>query len=220
MPLPNLKLISFAICPYVQRARIVLNEKNIPHELEYIDLEAPPPWFYDISPLEKVPVLLADNRAVFESSVICEYLDEISENSLHPKDPLEKAYCRSWMEFGNDLLSLTYNYVTSNDAQKCKQLKATLLDRLDILEDEIGDKKYFLGEKFSLVDAVFGPLFRFHLLLQQTYTTNFFEETAMIKKWSSTLLEHPSVVNSVPDSYAEDMIVYLKKQEAIVNKPA
>ncbi|MCW9030557.1 MAG: glutathione S-transferase N-terminal domain-containing protein, partial [Gammaproteobacteria bacterium] len=38
MALPNLKLISFTLCPYVQRAMIVLNEKNIPFDVEYIDL--------------------------------------------------------------------------------------------------------------------------------------------------------------------------------------
>ena len=78
MSLPKLKLISFTLCPYVQRAMIVLNEKNIPFDIEYIDLSEPPPWFYDISPLEKVPVLLVNDEPLFESMVICEYLDEIT----------------------------------------------------------------------------------------------------------------------------------------------
>ena len=54
----NLKLISHNLCPYVQRSRIVLEEKAVPHELEFIDLAAKPDWFLAISPLGKVPVLL------------------------------------------------------------------------------------------------------------------------------------------------------------------
>ena len=52
---PKLKLISHTLCPYVQRARIALEEKAIVHELEFIDLADKPDWFLAISPLEKCP---------------------------------------------------------------------------------------------------------------------------------------------------------------------
>lgn len=50
-PLPNLKLISHTLCPYVQRARIVLDEKAIPHDIEFIDLNAKPEWNLKLSPV-------------------------------------------------------------------------------------------------------------------------------------------------------------------------
>jgi len=218
MTLPKYKLISFALCPYVQRARIVLNEKNVEYELEYIDLDAPPEWFFDISPLEKVPVLLVDNKSVFESTVICEYLDEVSENSLHPEDPFDKAHNRAWMEFGNDLLSNTYNFFTTDDPLTFKQLRAKLIDQFDILEEELSNKPYFNGEKFSLVDAVYGPLFRIILLLQETKNIHFYEDTPNVAAWQQILLAHPSIIKSVPENYNVEMKAYLERQESVLNK--
>ena len=60
--MPALKLFSHRLCPYVQRARIVLGEKSIDHDLAFIDLANKPDWFLAISPLGKVPVLLVDDR--------------------------------------------------------------------------------------------------------------------------------------------------------------
>ncbi|MFV2057213.1 MAG: glutathione S-transferase family protein [Thiohalomonadales bacterium] len=220
MPLPQFKLISFDLCPYVQRARVVLNEKNIPYELEFIDLDAPPEWFYEISPLEKVPVLLADGKAVFESTVICEYLDEVTPESLHPADPFKKAQNRAWMEFGNEMLANTYTYFTTDDSLQFKQTRAKLLDRFDILEEELTHTPFFNGENFSIVDAVYGPLFRVYNMLTTLNDFNFFADTAKILNWKASLLAYPAVINSVPDSYTEDMIAYLKRQDSVLNNSA
>src|SRR5689334_15487891 len=70
-----LVLVSHPLCPYVQRAAIVLLEKGVPFERRDVDLARKPAWFLDISPLGKTPVLLAGGEAIFESAVICEYLD-------------------------------------------------------------------------------------------------------------------------------------------------
>ena len=71
-----LVLVSHALCPYVQRAAIVLAEKGVPFERQDIDLSNRPDWFMKVSPLGKTPVLLVEGTAIFESAVICEYLDE------------------------------------------------------------------------------------------------------------------------------------------------
>ena len=69
---PKLQLISHSLCPYVQRAAIVLAEKQQPYERIDIDLANKPDWFIAISPLGKTPVLLVDGQPIFESAVICE----------------------------------------------------------------------------------------------------------------------------------------------------
>ena len=48
-------------------------------------------WFPDVSPLWKTPVLLAAGEAVFESAVICKYLDDTEMPRLHPDDALQRA---------------------------------------------------------------------------------------------------------------------------------
>ncbi len=71
-----LHLISHHLCPYVQRAAIALTEKGVVFDRIDIDLANKPDWFLAISPLGKTPVLRADDHAIFESSVILEYLEE------------------------------------------------------------------------------------------------------------------------------------------------
>src|SRR5216117_4076549 len=76
----KLTLISHKLCPYVQRAVIALNEKGVAFERVDIDLANKPDWFLKISPLGKVPVLVVRSEdsevALFESNVICEYIED------------------------------------------------------------------------------------------------------------------------------------------------
>src|SRR5215469_6746343 len=64
-------LVSFKTCPWVQRAAIVLREKNIPFEFRHIEPDNRPDWFLAISPHKKVPVLRIDDKvSLFESNAI------------------------------------------------------------------------------------------------------------------------------------------------------
>jgi len=215
MTLPHLKLISFTLCPYVQRAMIVLNEKNISFDIEYIDLSAPPAWFYDISPLEKVPVLLVNDVPLFESMVICDYLDEITAGSLYPADAFNKAINRSWIEFGNDILTTTFEFYTTEDEKRFKHLQSILVDRFEVLEEEISDGSYFNGEDFSMIDAVYAPVFRYHYRIVQYKDFGFFEDAPKIKAWGDKLLQRASVIKSVPETYEQDMSEYIKKLDSV-----
>lgn len=215
MALPKLKLISFTLCPYVQRAMIVLNEKNIPFDIEYIDLSEPPPWFYDVSPLEKVPVLLVDDEPLFESMVICEYLDEITEGSLYPEDAFKRATNRAWIEFGNDILSTTFEFYTSEDGKRFKHLINILIDRFEVLEEHISQGPYFNGKEFSMIDAVYAPIFRYHNRIAQYKDYGFFEDAPRVKAWGDNLLQRDSVIKSVPETYEQDMTNYIKKIDSV-----
>ena len=102
---PQLILISHKLCPYVQRAAIVLAEKGVAFERQDIDLAHKPGWFLKVSPLGKTPLLLVGGQAIFESAVICEYLDETAVPKLHPEDALQRARHRGWMEIGSTVLN-------------------------------------------------------------------------------------------------------------------
>ena len=98
-------LISFDLCPYVQRAAIALVEKGVPFERRTVDLADKPEWFRALSPLGKVPLLQVGDAVLFESTVIVEYLEDTQAPSLHPADPLIRARHRAWMEFGSSILA-------------------------------------------------------------------------------------------------------------------
>ena len=98
-------------------AIITLEEKNISYNRTDIDLAKKPAWFEQKSPMGKVPILLIDEKhTLFESAIICEYLDEITPGSLHPIDSLEKAYHRAWIEFGSSILSKIASLYNAKEA--------------------------------------------------------------------------------------------------------
>ena len=140
--MPHYKLISFKLCPFVQRSIITLLEKGVGYEIEHIDLSNKPQWFLDISPFGKVPVLKVgdgegDETVLFESAVINEYIDEVTEGSLLPADALKKAHARAWIEFASALAVDTYRMMVAKDEQSCRDAAASAHDKLAKFEKQI-----------------------------------------------------------------------------------
>lgn len=152
------KLISFKLCPFVQRATIVLEHKMVEHDIEYIDLANPPAWFIELSPLKKVPVLLVNENVIFESMVINEYLDEAYPNQLHPQDIILRAKNRSWIEFGSECLWDAFHLSVKETEREYNEVRDELLSKFDHLEKAVIAAPYFNGTAFSLVDAGYAPL--------------------------------------------------------------
>lgn len=216
MSLAKLKLISHNLCPYVQRARIVLDEKSVPHEIEFIDLANKPQWFLAISPLGKVPVLLADGEPIFESAVIAEYLDEVTESSLHPEDPFEKAHNRAWIEFASNTLSVIGSFYSAKD-QQTFELKIELLrTRFRTLEDALDNGPYFNGHRFSLVDAAFGPVFRYFDVIERYADFGFFAETPTVRAWRRALRQRPSVQRAAVEDYAQRLHQFFLHRNSVL----
>jgi len=213
---PKLKLVSFNLCPYVQRARITLQEKKLEHELEFIDLDMPPDWFFDVSPMEKVPVLLVDGESLFESMVICDYIDNISGDELYLKDPFKRAKQRAWIALGDAILGTVYDLMHADNEPDFKRAKATIIDRLDLLEEEMSDGPFFVGEKFGMVDVAYAPLFRYLTGIAGYAGVEFYEDVPGVKAWSERLLAYPAVMESVPEDFETALKDYLKRPDTIL----
>jgi glutathione S-transferase len=218
MPTPRLELISHHLCPYVQRAIITLLEKDISHERSYIDLANKPDWFRAISPLGKVPLLRVDVEVLFESAVICEYLDEITPGSLHPSDTLQKAKHRSWIEFGSSILNSIAGFYNAPDQEgleaKCDELTSKFL----WIEPYLSDDCYFAGERFSLVDAVYGPIFRYFDVFDTIGEFGVFADTPKINRWRRLLQTRASIQNAVTEDYERRLIIFLKQRNSYLAK--
>lgn len=200
----KLTLISHTLCPYVQRAAIVLAEKGVAFERRYIDLANKPDWFKAISPLGKTPVLLAGDDAIFESAVICEYLDDTLLPRLHPADALKRAQHRGWMEFGSSLLNAIAAFYNAPDAVSLERQRLDIRSRFAQLESVLPDKgPYFSGEAFSMVDAVFGPVFRYFDVLDSVGEAGFLEELPKVCAWRAALASRPSVQAAVSSDYGQ-----------------
>jgi glutathione S-transferase len=196
------ELISFKLCPFVQRSVIMLQEKGVDYDITYIDLKAPPDWFKAISPLGKVPVLRVGDAVVFESAVIMEYLDEVNPPSLHPADPLRKAHNRAWIEFASSLFFCQFNMVMAQEQQACESSEQELRDKLALVNEQLIGP-YFNGEHFSLIDAAYAPLFMRLAYLEQWSPMGVLEEMPKMQQWSESLLARDSVKNSVVQNLDE-----------------
>ncbi|MGB3493135.1 MAG: glutathione S-transferase family protein [Elainellaceae cyanobacterium] len=215
---PKLHLVSHILCPYVQRAVITLLTKDIPHERTYIDLSDKPTWFLNMSPLGKVPVLIVDEQHVlFESAVICEYLDEITPGTLLPADPLEKARHRAWIEFGSSILNSIAGFYNAPNEEAFEQKRQELIAKFTWLEKHLGDRPYFAGEHFSLVDGVYGPIFRYFDTFETIEEFQFFATTLWVQQWRSGLSTHPSVKHAVTEDYPEHLSQFLLKRNSYLS---
>ena len=213
------ELISFKVCPFVQRSAIILCEKNIAYKTTYVDLKNLPDWFAEISPLGKVPVLKVDDTVVFESAVIAEYLDECYTPSLHPKALLEKAKHRSWTEFASVITMTMFAMLRAEDEKEFDGLKEKLAEQFNQVEKAIdADGPYFAGNHFSLVDAAYAPIFLRLQLAEQLHKFNLFSER--VADWSETVLKRESVKHSVVDNFDEIFLEYLRKMGGYLSAEA
>jgi glutathione S-transferase len=221
----SLKLISHKLCPYVQRAVVALNEKGVPFERIDIDLANKPDWFLKLSPLGKVPVLAVRTEkgevALFESNVICEYIEETQGGmKLHPEDALKRAEHRAWMEFGSAVLGDLWGLETTTDPATFESKRQALVAKFARVEAALGAGRYFAGEAFSLVDAVFAPVFRYFDLFDELTEHGIFRDVPKVRAWRAELAKRPSVRTAVDAGYPQLLRAFLVRHDAHLLKLA
>lgn len=216
----SLTLVSHHLCPYVQRAAIALSEKGIAFERITIDLAAKPDWFKAISPLGKVPLLRVarpglDDAVLFESAVICEFIEETQAGTpLHPSDPIERAQHRAWIEFASAVLSDIYAIETTADAALFERKREMLTEKFARLEGVLGAGPFFAGERFSLVDAAFGPALRYFDVLDEIADLGILAGKPKVGAWRGALAERPSVRSAVAGDYPARLWQFLDAQDS------
>jgi glutathione S-transferase len=206
---PKLTLISHALCPYVQRIAIALAEKGVPFERRDVDLANKPDWFLRVSPLGKTPVLLVGETAIFESAVILEYLEDTQPNPLHPTDALRRAEHRSLIEFGSAILNDIWGFYTAPDAAVLETKRKQLAERFAWLERRIRAEPWFDGAGFSLVDAVFAPVFRYFDAFDRIEDFGILAGLERIARWRKSLAMRSSVKAAVGVDYDERLWRFL-----------
>jgi len=146
-------LWSGLLSPFSAKVRIACNEKNVRYELREVPWSRKTLWgpkspeFLAISPRGQVPVLIADDgRAIADSTVIIEYLEEICpEPPLLPRDPVERAQCR----------------LLEDDADRAIGENVTVLVREVFLKpDGVGRDAHAVADATARLHAFFAQLER------------------------------------------------------------
>jgi glutathione S-transferase len=200
-------LVSFKTCPWVQRAAIVLREKNIEFEFRHIDRVNRPDWFLAISPHKKVPVLSIDGKvSLFESNAIAEYLDETIAPRLHPDDPVLRAINRAWTDYVPTFSENVTGCAYAEDEAEFNAAIAEIPTSFERVEKalEKGGGPLFNGAKYSLVDAAYAPFLQRYLFLDRIKKIGQLENYPRLKAWTEAIMSRPST-HSFPEAEFEAM---------------
>ena len=161
-----LKLYSGWFCPFVQRAWTVLEEKKIPYQYIEVNPYHKPQSLLSLNPRGLVPTLQYDNKPLYESTVICEFLEDAYPDhgiKLLPDDPYVRARMRIWTDFvGTRIIPAFHRFLQFQPGQQGdktiedvrKEFLETLRQFAEAMDD---DGPFFVGKEPTLVDFVLAP---------------------------------------------------------------
>lgn len=195
-----IKLYDFVPSPNCQRVKIALHEKGLAYETVPTDIrkgDQKKPEFLKLNPYGKVPVIVDGDRVLFESCIINEYLDEkYPHPSLMPKDPYKRGRIRVLTDYGINYIQPQYWRLREESLKKegepdhavIEETRETLRGLLRYLEEEIGEKPYFMGD-LSLLDIALTTRF----LRMESFGVLPTPSLPRLSAWLQRMKERPSV---------------------------
>jgi len=211
-------LISAKVCPFVQRAVILLKEKGVDHKTTYIDLKNKPDWFVQMSPRGKGPVLEVGDDVLFESQAVCGYLEEaVPERALMPSSLVERARARAWYPFaGEDLFVAQWKLVVAKDKASFDEICEGLKPKLERLTEALADKDFLTGDgrAFGMADVAVAPFFSRTTFLQQVFGIDLLAGFDSLKAWGDRILQRPSVQASLPEGFEDATLAYARAADS------
>ena len=209
-----MKVVSFKICPFVQRVTALLEAKNVDYEVEYIELSNKPEWFLKISPNAQVPLLITDeNQVLFESDAIVEYIDEVIGTPLTSDDPLKKAQDRAWSYLASKNYLLQCSAQRSPDAVILEERAAKLSTAFGKIESRLGDDPYASGDQLGMIDIAWLPLLHRASIIERESGYDFLEAFPRVKRWQQVLLATGIAEKSVACDFEERFNAFYLAEE-------
>ena len=209
-----MEIVSFKICPFVQRVTALLEAKGIDYDIEYISLKDKPQWFLDISPNGQVPILILDDgQTLFESDAIVEYIEE-AYPALQPDISLEeKAKNRAWSYLASKNYLVQCSAQRSPDQGILNERSEKLAKPFDRIEKQLSGTSYFGGDTIGMVDIAWLPLLHRASIVEQHSGFDFIGDRPRLKQWQNTLLADNLASKSVaPDFEAAFGAFYLSDE--------
>lgn len=218
----KLRLYSMRFCPFAHRVHLVLNAKNIPYHVVYINLTEKPEWYSKVNPNGKVPALHLVNEPndpfLIESLTITEYLDEkYPDVKLYPTDPFVKAETKLWIERFSPIPGTFYRLVyNENSDEENDSLLSTFYMELAAFETELIARKtdYFAGANVGIFDYAIWPWFeRFGVLssiVGDKY--NFDQQFPRLSKWIHLMREDSAVKEHLLSTFTHTKFSTLRRQ--------
>lgn len=200
-----LKIISFKICPFVQRVTAALEAKQVPYEIEYISLNDTPQWFLDISPNGQVPIFVAENgTTLFESDAIIEYIDD-EFGHLEPNLSNEdKALDRAWSYLAAKHYLTQCGTMSSKNKATFEERTTNFIKSFEKVESKLaGETKFFKSDNISKFDIAWLPLLHRAEIIEKHSGFDFLCGLPKVKAWQNALLATGLAEKSVANDFVE-----------------
>ncbi|XP_031252913.1 probable glutathione S-transferase [Pistacia vera] len=216
----QVKLLGFWCSPFSFRVEWALKLKGVDYDYSEEDIFNKSSTLLELNPVhKKVPVVVHDNKVIFESFVILEYVDETWEqNPLLPKDPYERAVARFWAKFAEEkLLYASWTAMWSKGETQEKAVKESI-EALEKIEGEFKEKKHFEEESIGYLDLAVGWIAYWLPVWQEVGSVQIFnqEKFPAITAWMAKFLSHPVIKDNLPPK--DKMHVYVEgRRDAIYN---
>lgn len=155
----TMTLYSHPRCLHSHRARIVLQEKGISAEVDFIALTEPTAELLEINPYGALPTLVDRDLVLYQPDIIMEYLDErFPHPPLYPMDPVSRARSRLLTyRIEQDWYRL-YDLIQKGEEKQAAKARKLLRENLLSALPVFAAKPFFLSDEFTLVDCTVAPL--------------------------------------------------------------
>jgi glutathione S-transferase len=199
-----MKLVGSKTSPYVRKCRVILAERALPFEFVEESAWTAGTTVPRYNPLNKVPALVMDDgEAIYDSRVICEYLDAISGGGLLPSDPAQRARVRKYEALGDGFADAGVTTFLERKREAPRQDPAWIARQLDkvnaavaTIESGLGAGQFFGGDRPNMADiacacALFWSEFRMPELGVRAANPR-------IKAWAERMESRPSFASTKP----------------------
>ncbi len=204
----TLTLIDVPLSPFAQKVKLALREKNIPFEIRNTNLTEADGARLKANPRGEIPALLDGDAAVWDSTIILEYIEEKwPEPALWPKNPLARARARQIEEICDGPFEAVIFCTTEVTAFRRAEgelqaailgaAKQTIQQLFAYLEEQLGDAPYFNGASFGRADCAVFP----HVMNAKAQRTPP-AEGSKLAAWLARALERPSVQQTLAEAKA------------------
>ena len=214
-----MKIISFKICPFVQRVTALLEVKNIAYDIEYISLKDKPQWFLELAPNGQVPILITDsNIALFESDAIMEYIDEISLPLEPNLTPEKKAINRAWSYKGTKQYLAQCSFMRSSDEKTFLDRETKIVQAFVLLQKEMENSFYSVTNSMSNIDIAWFPLLYRFSVVEKWTKYDILSQYPKMKKWQISLITQNFAKKSVADDFEKLFVDFYLSDKTFLGK--
>ena len=109
-------------------------------------------------------------------------------------------------------------FYSASNADIFNEKVAILKYKFHRIESRLSKEAYFEGCRFSLVDAVFGPVFRYFDVFDQIDEFSILKNNSKILNWRSVLSERNSVKEAVTEDYEALLFSFLRNRNSYLSK--